>query len=270
MGWRGMEQNQEKIQQILDVVSKRHPFQALLQLLLLAGIGFFGFIVDGCDFLCMVLLGISLCLLVIHWLSLWEKWNPAVKGIRITVIILLALVLIAACVTLIPILRGPVAVGGSSDYVIVLGAGVRGTEPSEILRDRIHRAYEYLTANPDTVCIATGGKGDGENISEAQCIYDHLTALGIDGSRIWLEEQATSTIENFRYSIALIEEKTGTTPQSVTVLSNEFHLYRAGRMAKDCGLQADFVAAPTSVFLIRISYTIREVFALWKYLILGG
>lgn len=265
-----MEQKQEKIQQILDAVSERHPFRALLNLLLLAAAVFFGFVVDGCDFLCMVLLGVGLSLAVIHWLHLWEKWNPAVKGIRIAVSILLVLVLIAVCVTLIPILRGPVAAGGDSDYVILLGAGVKGTEPSQILRDRIDQSYIYLTNNPDAICIATGGKGDGENISEAQCIYNHLTAMGIDGSRIWLEDQATSTIENFRYSIALIAEKTGSVPETVTVLSNEFHLYRASRMAADCGLEADFIAAPTSHVLIRISYTIREVFALWKYLLVGG
>ena len=159
---------------------------------------------------------------------------------------------------------------GRSDYVIVLGAGVRGTEPSEILLDRIHMAYSYLSKNPEAICVATGGKGSDENISEAQCIYDHLTAMGIDGSRIWMEDKATSTIENFRYSIALIEEKTGAAPKRVTVLSNEFHLFRAGRMAIDCGLEADFIAAPTEKPLIRISYTIREIFALWKYLTIGG
>ena len=94
--------------------------------------------------------------------------------------------------------------------------------------------------------------------------------MGIDGSRIWLEDKATSTIENFRYSIALIEEKTGKAAERVTVLSNEFHLYRASRMAEDCGLTADFIAAPTSNGLIRVSYTVREIFALWKYLTIGG
>ena len=138
------------------------------------------------------------------------------------------------------------------------------------MQDRINTAYTYLTEHPDTICIATGGKGNDENISEAQCIYDHLTAMGIDGNRIWMEDQATSTIENFQYSLALIREKTGTEPQRVTVLSNEFHLFRASIMAEDCGLEADFVAAPTSSGLIRISYTLREIFALWKYLTIGG
>ena len=236
--------------------------------LLIVGTVFY-FFVSGCSFLGIVFWGVAAIVAVYRVLALWKDRKPVIL-IRTAVSILLTLVLIAALVTLIPILRGPAERNGSGNYVIVLGAGVRGTEPSEILQDRINMAYAYLTENPDAVCIATGGKGCDENISEAQCIYDHLTAMGIDGSRIWLEDQATSTIENFRYSVALIEEKTGTVPQQVTVLSNEFHLFRAGIMAKDCGLAADFVAAPTSKPLIRISYTVREVFALWKYMTIGG
>ena len=234
---------------------------------LVTGIVFY-FLVSGCSFLGIVFWGIAAIFVICKLLKLWK--NAAARVARIAVSILLSLVLVACVVTLVPILRGPQSAGGHPEYVIVLGAGVRGTEPSEILQDRIDRAYTYLTENPNAVCIATGGKGSDENISEAQCIYEHLTAMGVDGGRIWLEDRATSTIENFRYSIALIREKTGKTPETVAVLSNEFHLYRASRMAEDCGLEADFIAAPTSQGLIRVSYTIREIFALWKYLIMGG
>lgn len=254
-----------------DLARVKRIFRWLLSAALLLNGLVFCFVISGCSFLGIVCCGLALLPAGYNLLFLWEKRNENVaRRVRRTVNALLCVLLLTVVVTLVPISRGPDAQAGNSDYVIVLGAGVKGTEPSQILRDRINQAYEYLTAHPDVICIATGGKGDGENISEAQCIYDHLMAMGIDGSRIWLEDRATSTIENFRYSIALIEEKTGTVPEHVTVLSNEFHLYRASRMAKDCGLRADFVAAPTSVFLIRVSYTIREVFALWKYLILGG
>ena len=251
-----------------EMTAKQTAKWLILLALLIVGTVFY-FFVSGCSFLGIVFWGAAAIVAVYRVLALWKDRKPVIL-IRTAVSILLTLVLIAALVTLIPILRGPAERNGSGNYVIVLGAGVRGTEPSEILQDRINMAYAYLTENPDAVCIATGGKGSDENISEAQCIYDHLTAMGIDGSRIWLEDQATSTIENFRYSVALIEEKTGTVPQQVTVLSNEFHLFRASIMAKDCGLAADFVAAPTSKPLIRISYTVREVFALWKYMTIGG
>ena len=236
--------------------------------LALAGAVFY-FAISGCSFLGIVFWGVAAVTAAYRLLALWKD-RKTVVCIRRAVSILLVLLLIAALVTLVPILRGPAETNGSSNYLIVLGAGVRGTEPSEILQDRIAMAYTHLTNDPNAICIATGGKGSDENISEAQCIYDHLTAMGIDGSRIWMEDQATSTIENFRYSVALIEEKTGVIPETVTVLSNEFHLFRAGMMAEDCGLEADFIAAPTSKPLIRISYTIREIFALWKYLLVGG
>lgn len=265
-----MEPNTEKFQAMRDAMAVRHPVRALIQLVfLLAGTGLC-FFVSGCEFLGLVLLGIDLVIAVFDWLNIWEIWNPVAKKIRVGFSILLILVLIASLVTLVPILRGPAEGEGRSDFCIVLGAGVKGTEPSQILQNRIDMAYAYLTENPDAICIATGGKGSDEQISEAKCIYNHLTAMGIDGDRIWLEEQATSTIENFRYSIALIREKTGAVPETVTVLSNEFHLFRASVMADDCGLQADFVAAPTSDPLVRVSYTVREIFALWKYLLVGG
>lgn len=255
----------------VDLVRVKRIFRWLLSAVLLLDGFMFYFFISGCSFLGIVLCGLALLPASFNLLFLLEKRNTnAARRLRMAVTILLYVLLFAVVVTLVPILRGPSTAAVESNYVIVLGAGVRGTEPSEILQDRIDEAYLYLTKNPEAICIASGGKGNGENISEAQCIYNHLTAMGIDGSRIWLEDKATSTIENFRYSLALIENKTGTVPETVTVLSNEFHLYRASRMATDCGLQADFVAAPTSSFLIRVSYTIREVFALWKYLIMGG
>ncbi len=193
------------------------------------------------------------------------------KLIRKPLAIVLAILLVAMAITAVPILIGVKSQPAvSCDYLIVLGAGVEGDTPSPILQDRIEMAYAYLTEHPDTICIATGGKGDDENIAEAQCIFNHLTAMGIGEDRIWMEDQATSTVENFQYSIALLEAETGSVPESVGVLSNEFHLFRASLMAKKQGLKPIFVAAPTSNTGVRIGYTIREIFVLWNYLIFGG
>ena len=251
-----------------ETVLKRVVAWLMPLLFLLIG-GIFYICVSGCSFLGIVFCGVAAICVVEKLLKL-GKDRKAVRLVRFVWKVLVILVVIAALITVIPVLQGPENTSSESEYLIVLGAGVRGTEPSEILSDRIQKAAEYMKEHPEVICIATGGKGSDENISEAQCIYEHLTAMGIDGNRIWLEDQATSTIENFRYSIALITEKTGKTPERVTVMSNEFHLYRASLMATDCGLEADFAAAPTSKPLIRISYTIREIFALWKYLTIGG
>ena len=51
-----------------------------------------------------------------------------------------------------------------ADAVIVLGAGVNGTEPSLSLRTRLDKAVDYLERWPDIPAVLTGGTGYGEEI----------------------------------------------------------------------------------------------------------
>ena len=155
-------------------------------------------------------------------------------------------------------------------YIVVLGAKVNGTSPSLSLNDRIGAAYAYLKAHPDTVAVLSGGQGPDEGISEAQCMFNELTARGIPARRLWLEDRSTSTWENLNLSLDLIEEKTGTRPETIGLVSSEYHLYRAGLFARDCGVTAVGIPAKTSWLTIRINYFMREVGGIWHYLVLGG
>lgn len=84
-----------------------------------------------------------------------------------------------------------------SDAVIVLGAGVNGTEPSLILQSRIDAAADYLERHPDVLAVLSGGRGPGEEITEAKAMAQGLTQRGIPASRLILEEASTSMAENF-------------------------------------------------------------------------
>ena len=156
------------------------------------------------------------------------------------------------------------------EYVVVLGAKVRVTGPSASLWDRIYGAYDYLEEHPDVIAVVSGGQGDDEPISEAKSMRDELVALGIDESRIWVEDQATSTWENLNFSLDLIQEKTGERPEKLGVVSSEYHLFRASLFAEACGV--DFVGVParTSRVSQMINHFMREVAGVWHYLILGG
>ena len=158
----------------------------------------------------------------------------------------------------------------SCDYIVVLGAKVNGEFPSLTLLERINAAYDYLITHPDTIAIVSGGQGSDEGISEAECMFRELTTMGIPGDRIWLEDQATSTWENLQFSLDIIREKTGSTPEKLGIVSSEFHLFRAGLFAKDCGIEAVGIPAHTSWTSIRINYYLREVVCIWYHLILGG
>ena len=164
--------------------------------------------------------------------------------------------------------------GGDPDaecsYVIVLGAGVNGTVPSLSLRERLDATEAYLRAHPDCVAVVSGCQGDGEDISEAECMFRELTQAGIEPERVWMEDRATNTRENIRFSLDVIEERTGQRPDSAGIVSSEYHLYRAGLFAKEQGLQSTGIPARTSWFSLRLNYFLREIAAVLYYTILGG
>jgi len=160
--------------------------------------------------------------------------------------------------------------GEHVDYVVVLGAKVNKDGPSVSLWDRICAAYEYAEDHPDTILILSGGQGTDEPITEAECMFRELLWLGIDPERLWPEHDATSTWENLKFSLDLIEAETGQRPAKIGVLSSEYHLFRASLFAKACDVEFVGIPARTSRWGQRINHFMREVAGVWHYLILGG
>lgn len=156
------------------------------------------------------------------------------------------------------------------DYIVVLGAMVRDYGPSPSLQDRIDATYVYLTENPAVIAIVSGGQGPDEPTSEAQCMYDALTRMGIAPERVWMEDKATSTWENIRFTLDLVEEKTGIRPTKLGIVSSEYHLLRAGLFADAAGIRPVGIPAATSVFTQKVNHFMREVAGIWHYIILGG
>lgn len=151
-----------------------------------------------------------------------------------------------------------------ADYMIVLGARVKGETPSLSLRYRIDRAAQYLEDNPQTIAIVSGGKGKGENLSEAEVMKRELIAYGISENRILMEAKSTSTEENIAFSKKLIpaEAKRG------LLVTNDYHIYRAVSVARKAELSVQGLAADTPKRVLIKSYT-REYMALTVYFIKG-
>lgn len=153
-----------------------------------------------------------------------------------------------------------------ADAVIVLGAGVNGTEPSLSLRTRLDKAVDYLERWPDIPAVLTGGTGYGEEISEAQCMYDYLTEYGVEADRLILEDRASNTAENFAFSWELLTEA-GVDPAEgrVAVVTNDFHIARAELIAAREGYgDVAGIPAPLPWVHLEINYTLREAFAMVK------
>lgn len=119
------------------------------------------------------------------------------------------------------------------DYIIVLGAQVRPDgSPSSVLKYRLDAAAAYLQANPDTRCIVSGGRGPNEPMAEADGMAAYLEAHGVDPARIIRERQSQNTVQNIAHSQGFLNADRDT----VGIVTNNFHVFRATRIAQKAGI----------------------------------
>lgn len=153
-----------------------------------------------------------------------------------------------------------------ADYVVVLGCRVRGTVPSLSLQYRIAAAVEYLDAHPDAKAVLTGGQGIGEEITEAQAMYDAMVSMDISSDRLLLENQSTTTKENLEFAKQYINPET----DRIVLVTTGYHMYRAGRIAEAAGYQmVESYSAKNVWYLVPADY-IREALAILKNFLLGN
>lgn len=156
---------------------------------------------------------------------------------------------------------------GRVDCLIVLGASInQDGSPMETLRLRLDAAADYLDAHPGTRCIVSGGQGADEPMAKATAMARYLERnRGIAPGRVVEEARSTTTDENLRYSRALL----GDGDASVAIVTNDFHMFRALRMARRQGLTgAQGLSAPTNPLYLPQA-TLRECAALVKALATG-
>lgn len=153
------------------------------------------------------------------------------------------------------------------DYIIVLGAGLlHGNQVSPLLAARIDRALAFYhkqiqKTGKQATLIFSGGQGPNETTSEGQAMLDYAVEHGLPADQGIAERQSANTYENMRNSKAIIDERSGASAKVIFV-TNNYHTYRAARMARQVGLNADGVGAKTSWFFIPAAL-IREYVAIF-------
>ena len=141
--------------------------------------------------------------------------------------------------------------------LVVLGCQVKGTQPSNMLKSRLDTAYEYLSVHDSVNVVVSGGKGDDELISEAQCMKEYLLKKGIAPDRIFMEDKSVNTEENLKFSLELIEEHG--LNNNITIVTDGFHQLRADIIAKRFDADSNNISAPTKWYLLP-TYWLREWF----------
>lgn len=147
------------------------------------------------------------------------------------------------------------------DYIIVLGAQVKSSGPSIVLKYRLDEAIKYLNENENTLVVVSGGKGINEPDAEANIMKNYLINNGINEEKIIVEDKSHSTKENIINSKQLIEKD-----KNVGIVTNNFHVFRAMQIASENGLNAKGIPSK-STFIYLPNNLLREFFAEIKFLI---
>ncbi len=124
----------------------------------------------------------------------------------------------------------------NADAVLVLGAALKGTEPSDTLARRLDTAIAYAQENPEAVIVVSGGQGPQEAIPEAHAMRDYLIGHGISESRILVEDQSRSTHQNFANAKLLLDERFGAGSYTTVFVTNDYHILRGYLNAESVGM----------------------------------
>lgn len=211
-------------------------------------------------------LGIILIAVVVFWNIIKQKTNNKIG--KIIKYIILALFILWFILLFFIAIYGKVDnVTYKEDAVIVLGCGIRGKNVSAVLAYRLDKTVEYYNKNQYAIIVVSGGQGPQEEITEAEAMKQYLITKGIPEDKIIKEERATSTTENIVYSKEILDTKFDK-EYKVVVITNNFHIYRASKIAKKAGLDATHFNAKVKWDTIVANY-IRETMGVAKYWVLG-
>ena len=130
-----------------------------------------------------------------------------------------------------------------SRAIVVLGAAQYAGRPSPVLRARLDHALELWRKGLAPTVIVTGGRGDGDTLSEAAVAGRYLHAHGIPASAIRSERNGRTSEESMEAVAAMFDAERD---RSVILVSDPFHMLRLDIIARKLGLDPRTSPTPRS------------------------
>jgi uncharacterized SAM-binding protein YcdF (DUF218 family) len=152
----------------------------------------------------------------------------------------------------------------TADVIVVLGAGLRRNgEPGPALTRRSVRAAELYAQGYAPAILCSGGYPlRSVPRSEAEGCRDVLIDHGVPPDAIWIEDQSRSTEENAVYTREIM---TANGWDSALIVSDGYHLLRAGWIFQQLGIHASSSPASAPPTFNLLTSVAREVVALhWQ------
>jgi vancomycin permeability regulator SanA len=141
------------------------------------------------------------------------------------------------------------------DCILVLGCLVRdGGQPSDMLADRLRRGVALYEAGAAPKLLMSGDHGR-EDYDEVDAMKRYAVDAGIPSEDIFMDHAGFSTYESLYRARDIFQAET------VIIVSQDYHLYRALHIAKRLGLEAYGVGADYHTYWGQTTREVREVLA---------
>lgn len=158
-----------------------------------------------------------------------------------------------------------------ADAIVVLGAAQYNGTPSPLFEARLDHAVKLYKDGIAPIFVVTGGKGrPRDTTTEAEAARDYAIAQGVPASKILVEDQSRTTLEQIRTVGEMLRDRG---LRSAVIVSDRTHMLRSLRIARDQGIEA--YGSPTTTSPAesnvrdQVEATVHEVGALALYFVSG-
>lgn len=152
----------------------------------------------------------------------------------------------------------------SSDAIVVLGHSIDTSDsaPDEWLTKRLEIALDLFNENYAPKIIVSGGRGPGDSIAVADAMAKWFLDNGVDKTNILIETRSNNTGENFEFTKKLADTNG---IQTIIIVTNDFHMYRAMITAKDYFSEISGRSADLKFDFNKLLAYLKEPLSIMKY-----
>ena len=142
----------------------------------------------------------------------------------------------------------------NTDCVLVLGAGVRDGSPTPMLRDRLITGISLYKSGAAPKIIMSGDHGR-EDYDEVNVMKSYAVENGVPDSDVFMDHAGFSTYDSVYRAKAVFEA------DSIIIVTQKYHLYRAIYIAERLGVNAVGVSADLDDYSGQLKRDLREIAA---------
>lgn len=153
-----------------------------------------------------------------------------------------------------------------ADVIIVLGAAQWNGEPSPVFQARLDHAHELYVQRHAALILLTGGRAAETTASDSSVGKTYLMWRGTPADQILNEDQSRTTLQNLTLAREMMQPLS---LRSALLVTHDFHMMRARRMARDLNMNVFPVPVSTKSSSIKLWYAAREMAVYAAYVLLG-